>query len=997
MARSKRAVRKAKGDARYGGNRSVEPPDAMSFFWQLQRLRSMSIEHVKIMVELAGRPEFVEHQVDVLEVALACLFKVGPPHPAQLRVVRRIVYGIGDTLLIARTGFGKSLTFQAFCALTSKVALQLIPLSKLGDQQAERMTRIKGASACLITAKTLEQDHGLLNDVRCCKYNHILLGPEQAVSPRFKSILRDPDFAKRVGLVIIDECHVLSTWGTFRASVTHIRELRHTLPSRVAMYGCTATLTEAQERDVCVNGGFRSEDGSLQGLQLIRISVDRPEIQLLVCPILGGRATSYAQLYFVLNGAIRDVANLDWFKRGHVLPPGFANAADCVVSPRIRRTPSWIPKTIIFIDGAKRIETAAGYIRVWLQGLGFTVQEAADIVCTYSSHTSRHDQDAIIAEFEKQESGIRIMVATSAVGMGMDIVDVDVVVQWDLPLDQEISDLWQRWGRVARAPGRSGLAVLFAPYYCFDRLGKAAPMNPLLANTSHGGSSAVGAQQSSRQSTRVPSRLRETQTVSSRADGGDSTIDSDYGSTADESDAASSQQAKGKKRRAARLVGPWGKQEIARRGRVVPAFLDLCNAACIRRVILQALRDHLSEPDSRQPAADGIQCCSGSACGPELARLAEIWAIAPDSKVSILRRPGGKTKSGRALVSLESWVQHRATEFSDRVGLMCAAPITIIMSLHARISIAVALGQSRIGRDGSGLPAPLCSVGAFQALDAVQLWVGELRAVMQWHTDVDVDAMVEQLRVDAAKWPVFDWKNPDVEDAPELAVRHDVALREADLAASRRDQKRKEIDLQVAIMELQERGGSAELTARLAVLTTDVQLSRSRAENIEFVLAAVRNVQQRVMLGKSQSALWAASRSTSDVAPSSFASIAGSAAPDASSSFTSVPVVSSKRSSTPAARQPSPSRPRTPVGNAPGKRAACTPGSGRRGRKRKVPRELAAPGDDRATGARDLGTVPVDDVAASSPSGSIREGARSRDGRTRTPSTRQKENWDGWR
>ena len=85
------------------------------------------------MVRLAARPEFAEHQPRVLETVLPSLFGISQLHEVQLRVVRRLVYGIGDTLFIARTGFGKSLTFQAFCALTDMIALQLIPLSKLRE------------------------------------------------------------------------------------------------------------------------------------------------------------------------------------------------------------------------------------------------------------------------------------------------------------------------------------------------------------------------------------------------------------------------------------------------------------------------------------------------------------------------------------------------------------------------------------------------------------------------------------------------------------------------------------------------------------------------------------------------------------------------------------------------------------------------------------------------------------------------------------------------
>jgi superfamily II DNA helicase RecQ len=140
------------------------------------------------------------------------------------------------------------------------------------------MDRIAGARVCLITAETLNQDHRLLTDVEHCKYNHILLGPEQAVAPQFRKILRDPDFAKSMGVVIVDECHILSTWGTFRESVIHICELHLGLLSRVQMYGCTATLTKEQEKETLLYGGFQHEGDDMEDLRIIRVSIDRPEI-----------------------------------------------------------------------------------------------------------------------------------------------------------------------------------------------------------------------------------------------------------------------------------------------------------------------------------------------------------------------------------------------------------------------------------------------------------------------------------------------------------------------------------------------------------------------------------------------------------------------------------------------------------------------------------------------------------------------------------------------
>jgi superfamily II DNA helicase RecQ len=54
------------------------------------------------------------------------------------------------------------------------------------------------------------------DEVLAGKYSHTLLSPEQALNPRFKSILRSPDFHQEFGLFAIDELHMVVEWKDFR-------------------------------------------------------------------------------------------------------------------------------------------------------------------------------------------------------------------------------------------------------------------------------------------------------------------------------------------------------------------------------------------------------------------------------------------------------------------------------------------------------------------------------------------------------------------------------------------------------------------------------------------------------------------------------------------------------------------------------------------------------------------------------------------------------------
>jgi hypothetical protein len=812
----------------------------------------MNVAHIKVMVQIAARVEYAEHQSAVLRALLHRLFNVDP-REVQLRVVRRLIYGIGDTLLIARTGFGKSLTFQAVCALTDKVAIQLVPLSKLGHQQASRMARIAGARACLITAETLERDDRLLLDVQRCKYNHILLGPEQAVAPRFRRILRDPDFAKNVGVVIVDECHVLSTWGTFRESVTHIRELRLSLPSRVRMYGCTATLTEEQEKEVLKYGGFRQEGDGVEDLRIIRVSIDRPEISLRVRPIERGMSTSYRQLYFVLHGAVQDTSAPEWFQFGRVYPEGLETLPGAQRRLRFRCSPRRIPKTIVFVDGISKIETVVELMRQWLQELGYSPEDTRDVVCSYSSHTSRFDQDAIIDEFEKPDSNLRIIVATSAIGMGMELGEVKLVVQFGLPLGQGIDELWQRFGRLARVEGSTGVGVLFAPYWLFDCMGRFPQKNPVL---NAAGTAAVPISQHQRGKSRVheasqdarkmqrrstlssssvaapSSRLREqpaAASANSESDGGD---DSDCS-------VSSARAPRRNPKTKAGEVPFWNSDDIRLRSNAPRVWVELCNGECRRRPIMHDLRDHLSEPDSRQTPAVGENCCDGPGCGPALSAARDAWSIAAVNKI-LVRRPTRRSKKKYGiLVALEKWVTERSAAYSNSLGLWCAEPNVALMSERTTALLATALGNDRVREHR---PRSLSSADSFRALVPVQEWMQELRGLLRWHANLDIDDLVEQLRVDAREWAVFRWndisKKQDDDVVATAAVASDIARREAQLAASRREQRTREEELEQAMLELERLGTSQELRDRIEDMTKRTQTAREQSENLEYFLAA---------------------------------------------------------------------------------------------------------------------------------------------------------------
>jgi superfamily II DNA helicase RecQ len=136
-----------------------------------------------------------------------------------------------------------------------------------------------------------------------------------------------------------------------------------------------------------------------------------------------------------------------------------------------RPTPQRIPKTIVFVDGRKKVTSVASYLKKIIVEKGYPVQLTHQTIGIYTSNVPKYDQDKLYDIFREKGSSIRIGVATTALGMGMNIPDISIVVQWDIPVTNNLGDLWQRFGRAARGPGEKGIAILFAPYWAFDSLG----------------------------------------------------------------------------------------------------------------------------------------------------------------------------------------------------------------------------------------------------------------------------------------------------------------------------------------------------------------------------------------------------------------------------------------------------------------------------------------------------------------------------------------------
>src|SRR5579871_2418787 len=144
-----------------------------------------------------------------------------------------------------------------------------------------------------------------------------------------------------------------------------------------------------------------------------------------------------------------------------------------VVQAKSRQELSVLPKTVIFANSQNKVHTVCDYLRNCLLKSklhGYTEKQVRDAVTTLTSHTADLDRQRRLTEFMKEDSQIRILVATTSFGMGMDVPDVEVVIQYEV-IKQDTSvvggssvlivcDLLQRIGRAARGRNRKARAYI---------------------------------------------------------------------------------------------------------------------------------------------------------------------------------------------------------------------------------------------------------------------------------------------------------------------------------------------------------------------------------------------------------------------------------------------------------------------------------------------------------------------------------------------------------
>ncbi len=164
----------------------------------------------------------------------------------QAQVVRCLLEQ-RDALVVLPTGYGKSICFQLPALLHSGVTLVISPLVALMEDQVQELRRRRVAAAALHSELDSQTRRRVLQALENRRLRLLYVSPETLFSPPVWQRLLQPELV--VSALVIDEAHCLAAWGAdFRPDYRRLGAVRPALRQakpahhpRIAVAAFTAT------------------------------------------------------------------------------------------------------------------------------------------------------------------------------------------------------------------------------------------------------------------------------------------------------------------------------------------------------------------------------------------------------------------------------------------------------------------------------------------------------------------------------------------------------------------------------------------------------------------------------------------------------------------------------------------------------------------------------------------------------------------------------------
>lgn len=327
----------------------------------------------------------------------------------QHKPIKSLMNG-NDTLVIAGTASGKSIIYQLPALLhEDHLTLVIEPTLSLIYNQVRSLQEHGIRADYIDHFRTKKDVNAILHSAKKNKLTFLYVTPERLQSRRFQETMADVC----VNIFVIDECHCVTEWGyTFRDAYLQIGDFIDSLPQRPVVCACSATIPDDRRDEII--GLLRLENPNVY-----RSDLSRRNLVLLKKDVTSDKKS--------LEKRLEERFDLldKYIKKYHT-------------------------------DGSVVIYAlTVGYVDAIYNYLN--EQYSGQVACYHAQmkpESRRHKM-----ELEFLQGKRKIVIATSAFGMGIDVPDIELVIHFNTPVS--LVDYIQQIGRGGRDQQIRAHCVLF--------------------------------------------------------------------------------------------------------------------------------------------------------------------------------------------------------------------------------------------------------------------------------------------------------------------------------------------------------------------------------------------------------------------------------------------------------------------------------------------------------------------------------------------------------